>query len=135
MLICTKWRSLTLLAFISAGCASYEAHPIDPKQTDGAFRARSLTDADLALFIGKNRATTVPTTPGSAWDLSSLTLAAYYFHPDLDVARAKMMEASAGVRTAGQLPNPTLVIDPERSINPDGVSPWVLGANLDIPIE
>ncbi len=65
-----------------------------------------------------------------------LTLAAFYYHPDLDVARAKWGLAKAGVITAGQRPNPDVGFTPEYNTSATrGISPWILTPTLDIPIE
>ena len=37
-----------------------------------------------------------------------LTLAAFYYHPSLDVARADWREAAGGIVTAAERPNPTV---------------------------
>src|SRR5581483_1910630 len=81
--------------------------------------------------------TTEPTTREGqvAWDLDSLTRAALFFHPDVAVARAHFAAVRAGRATAGEMSNPTLVLGPEYTFNPGGISPWVLGFNFDIPIE
>ena len=64
-----------------------------------------------------------------------LTLAAFYYHPSLDVARAVWAEAQAGIVTAGARPNPTVGFTPQYVFNPDGLPPWVATLNLDWPIE
>ncbi len=88
-----------------AGCASYQAAPLSPAQNAAAIEARSLDDARLHKFIAAELGASDP-APG--WDLARLTLAALYYHPDLDIARAGLEAARAAVTTAGQRPNPTL---------------------------
>lgn len=130
-------RSLTIpaTALLAAACASYVAKPLDPDKLEAEFRARSLSDPGLRAYLGKHSPTS-GTLPPPAWDLDALTGVALYYHPDLDVARARVAVAEAAVRTAGGRPNPTLRLDPGRSANPPaGVSPWILGAALDIPVE
>lgn len=74
--------------------------------------------------------------PLREWDLRRLTLAAIYFQPSLDVARAHAAVAGAAVESAGARPNPTLAIAPEYSVNPMGaVSPWVTAVHLDWVLE
>lgn len=46
--------------------------------------------------------------PLAEWDLNSLTLAAYYFNPKMDVARAKAAAAAASIDTAATKPNPSI---------------------------
>ena len=65
-----------------------------------------------------------------------LTLAAFYYHPDLDLARTQWEAAEAGVITAGGLPNPSVGFVPEFNANAaSGISPWKLTPTFDIPIE
>jgi outer membrane protein TolC len=61
--------------------------------------------------------------------LQSLSVAALYFNPTLDLARARLARADAAMVTAGSRPNPTLGIAP-------GVpSPYLLTLDFSFPIE
>jgi hypothetical protein len=73
--------------------------------------------------------------PRREWELESLTLAAFYFSPELDLARAQWGTAQAGLRTAGQRPNPTLSVTPGYNTTTTVPSPWIVTPSLDIPIE
>lgn len=74
--------------------------------------------------------------PPESWNLELLTQAAFYYHPDLDVARARWAVAEAGVITAGHRPNPSAGLSPIYVSNATGNTlPWVLGLTFDIPIE
>jgi outer membrane protein TolC len=100
---------LASLLTLVAGCASYHAAPISAAQNAHAIHARSLDDARLQEFIAATRGTdAAPDGGDAAWDLTTLTLAALYYHPTLDLARANVDEARAGVLTARQVPNPSL---------------------------
>lgn len=125
-----------LLAASLAGCASFQSHPIVPADTASVFEARTLHSAGLKQFLERNLGREAIPWPASSWNLETLTLAAFYYNPDLDVARAKWGVAEAGMITAGARPNPTLGISAKHNNDaPDGVSPWTLGWNLDITIE
>jgi outer membrane protein TolC len=119
-----------------AGCARFHPEPISPEQTVARLEARRLDDAGLRKFLEQNLGHEVPAWPLKQWDLNSLTLAAFYFHPDLDVARAQWRLAEAGVKTAGARPNPTISVTPayDRQI-PGNFSPWMVPVSLDLPIE
>jgi cobalt-zinc-cadmium efflux system outer membrane protein len=67
--------------------------------------------------------------------LRTLTLAAFYYHPDLDLARARWRQARAATITAGQIPNPTVGMDPEYITNTQGLAPWALGFVINFQIE
>ena len=74
--------------------------------------------------------------PRASWDLPSLIFVAFYYHPDMAVARAKLAGAEAAIITAGARPNPTARFLPTYDADaPGGLSPWTLGFTLDVPIE
>ncbi|MBK4736779.1 TolC family protein [Noviherbaspirillum pedocola] len=63
-------------------------------------------------------------------------MAALFFNPDLQAVRAKLATTEAGQVTAAQRPNPVLQFPLQWTVNPNtGVSPWIVGFALDIPIE
>lgn len=129
-------RSLVLVLTLAglAGCASYEARPIDAADSALQLEARRLDDAGLRDFIEANLQRADPAQPSTRWGLDELTLAAFYFHPDLDVARAQWAVASARQVTAGQRANPSLGVAPGYNTTTDIPSPWIVAATLDIPI-
>jgi len=123
-------------AALAGGCARYQPKPLTPAKTMAGLEARGLADEGLRAFIQANESGAAKDWPRRSWDLRGLTLAAFYYHPSLDVARAQVGVAEAGVITAGGRPNPSVSLSPEYTINPDaGLSPWLFGVNFDIPIE
>lgn len=121
--------------YLLAGCAQYQAKPLSPEQTAAQFEARSLDDAGLQKFVGANHPSPVP-GPLPSWDFQTLTLAALYYHPSLDVARAQWAVAQAGIKTARQRPNPAVNLSPQYTANsPSGESPWVAALSFDGLIE
>ncbi len=94
-----------------------------------------MDDPGLRNFLEANLTSPLAEWPLSTWDLESFTLAAYYFHPDLDLARARWEVARAGQRTAGQLPNPTVAVSPALNLSQAMPSPWLVTASIDVPIE
>ena len=125
-----------LLPGLLAGCARYEPKPLLPAQAAVQFDARSLDDAGLREFLETNLQRPLPEWPIVSWDFQSLTLAAFYHHPRLDVARAQWGVTEAGIQTAGGRPNPVLSVSPGISANPPrGVSSWFPGVSVDVPIE
>lgn len=130
---------IILFAALLAGCTtqSYRDKPLAPAETQSGYEARTLEAADLREFLQRNLKQKIEHWPPRSWDLDLLTLAAFYYHPDLDVARANWGVAEAGIITAGQRPNPQLIasgVEYNFDASP-GVSPWKLFALLDIPIE
>ncbi|HUK14263.1 MAG TPA: TolC family protein, partial [Thermoanaerobaculaceae bacterium] len=118
----------------AAGCVHYRAEPIAPEDTLAAFSARSLADAGLRQFLTANRCP-VP-RPGAPWALKPLTLAAFYFNPDLDVARAELAAAEAARLSAGERANPALAASAgyDSTTSTRLVSPWILTFSLDVPL-
>lgn len=64
-----------------------------------------------------------------------LMLAAFYFHPELDVARAQWAVTEAGRVTAGERPNPTAAVAPGRNTTTATPSPRIVTAALDLTLE
>ena len=128
--------AITLLAGVGMGCVRYHAEPLDAAKTAAQLESRRLDDAGLKKFMEQNAGHQLAEWPKAEWDLANLTLAAFYYHPDLAVARAQWLASEAGVKTAGARPNPTISFDPSYDTQiPGNYSPWLLPVTLDIPIE
>jgi cobalt-zinc-cadmium efflux system outer membrane protein len=125
--------AVALVCVLAAGCARYHAKPLTAAKVVGDFQARTLNDAGLRFFLETNGVG--GEWPRKGWDLESLTLAAFYYSPELDVARAQAATARAGVRTAKEVPNPTLNATPGYDATTLTPSPWIPLGFLDIPIE
>src|ERR1700687_1712209 len=129
--------SFCFFTALLAGCATFHPKPLLPEKTVADFEARSLQDPRLKAFMEANLQHPLPAWPLASWDLDTLTLAAFYYHPDLDIARAQWAVARAGQRTASERPNPSFVFGSELYATNagEGVSPWVLPFSIDIPVE
>jgi outer membrane protein TolC len=125
---------LPLLVLIS-GCIPYRYHaaPLSPPTLASALYQRSLDDPELRSWMQQKAGFGVTVWPLESWDLNSLTLAAYYFNPDLDLARANTAAADAAVTTAAMKPNPSVGIGPGYESPPE--SQFIMGFNFDLPIE
>lgn len=118
------------LAVTLVGCATPRPTSIDPATTAARFEVRSFDDPGLMSLITDMRGAG-PVT----WDLDRLTLAAVYFHPDLQLAYGRLAAAQAAIKTAGQRPNPTLTLTPQYTVTPAVPSPWVVGGAVSFLIE
>lgn len=130
------WASLgfVALAVMSvAGCASYRPVPLAPVQSEKEYRMRTLLDQKLRQFMKSNLGSALREWPPSKWNLPLLTLAAFYYHPDLDVARSRIGVAEAGIKTAGGRPNPAGRVTPGYTDSRS--SPWLYGVLFGVPIE
>lgn len=121
----------TLATLSLSGCAvrHYQAAPIVPSETASRLQGRSLDDPGLQSFLEANLGHAVGEWPLRTWDIRSLTLAALYFNPAMDAARARAAAAQAAIQTAGARPNPTL------SLAPGVPSPYLLSLDFAVPIE
>ncbi len=119
-----------------AGCARFHSRPILPAETAAALDARTLDDAHFRAFLEKNAGHPFDAWPLRSWDLDTLTLAAWYYQPSLDVARAEWRAAEGGIETAAARPNPTVSVTPAYDAQiPETPSPWIVPVTFDIPIE
>ena len=129
------WLGLCVAA-AAAGCAHYQPQPLSPAQTAAEFEHRRLHSPGLNDFLAQQLGQPPAQWPLEQWDLNSLTLAAFFFHPDLAVAREQWRVARAGALTAGARPNPSVSFSPSYDTQiPDNPSPWILPVTLDMPIE
>ena len=130
-----KNGAIAALALLLFGCAHFHSQPLNPSVNAERLQARSLSDEGLRTFIQTNAHREFLTWPTNSWDFETLTWAAFYFHPDLDVARAQWATAQGGQKTAAQRPNPVLTATPGYDTTTSIPSPWLPLTFLDIPIE
>jgi outer membrane protein TolC len=127
---------LVLTVPLLAACQRFQPLPLSPATTAAAFERRTLEDPGLRAVFERGDPQGVQDWPPDTWDLHALTLAAFYYHPDLAVARAQWRVAEAGVATAGARPNPAILITPQYVANsPHGATPWDVAGMLDWPVE
>lgn len=126
---------LVSLFLMTSSCIQYHPRPLSPENNLKSFEERSPNSEELAKFLKANNE--VGEWPPTSWDLKSLTLVAFYYNPDLDVARANWGVLKAGKITAGEIPNPS--INPKigyNSTTPTSLMPpWIPEVALDLPIE
>ena len=124
---------------LAAGCAHFEPKPVSPAQTAAALESRTLDDPGLRSFLEKNLRRDPAAGPPRAWDFEMLALAALYYHPDLEVARAEWDVARAAIQTAGGRPNPSVSLTPGVNLShinaAPGLSPWIPVVSFDVPLE
>ncbi|HKK16079.1 MAG TPA: TolC family protein [Gammaproteobacteria bacterium] len=128
---------LLTCVFIAGGCTTYqyEALPLNVEQSTLDYNRRSLDDPSLHEFMSEYG---YPQRqwPLSSWDLQALTLAGYYFNPDLQVAIARHEKSLVNEEVTTLYPNPGIQIPLEHhSDTPDGISPWLIGIVFDLIFE
>jgi outer membrane protein TolC len=122
-------RIIPFAALGLVACVSYEERPLDAGATAAAFAGRSLDDPGLRAFLADHGVTE------GAWTPDRLALAAVYFQPIVRVAKAQAEEASAGIVTAGERPNPQLSFSPMYNVTSRGISPWIFAPQFSATIE
>ena len=105
------WLAI-MVSGLLAGCARFHSEPISSAQTAARLESRSLEAPGLKSFLEQSLQRELTNWPAVSWDFDLLTLAAFYYHPSLEVARAQWAVARGGETTASQRPNPTLNVTP-----------------------
>jgi outer membrane protein TolC len=131
------WLSALLpIASVMPGCAVPPPEPLEPVAVAAKFQAGSLSDPGLLAYLEAHGLKRGLPVPPASWDLPSLTLVAFYYHPDLDVARSRLELAQAAEVTAGARPNPRVGAGLQRNFDVlRGVSPWTYAFDFALPIE
>ncbi len=124
----------------ACGFQQYVAKPIDTatfvqkiesKNPDGEAFHQFLISTDYYLDR-----TPIEPWPIQQWDVTELSLCAFFFHPSLDVARAQWRLAETKQLTAAENPIPSANSNFARSNNAnDDISPYALSFSIGVPIE
>jgi outer membrane protein TolC len=130
-----KILSLIAALCLLSSCVHFHPKPVAPVKTMEDFEVRRLDAPELKDFLFQNKE--IREWPPAVWDLKSLTLAAFYYHPDLDVARAQWGVARGGRITAGERINPVLnpLVGYNSTTPASEVTPWIPEVSLEITIE
>ncbi|MGH7092780.1 MAG: TolC family protein [Stellaceae bacterium] len=128
-------------AALLSGCASYRPKPLSPADNAHRLDSRTLADPRLRRFVRATLAPKAAPGPAPGWNLTTLTLAALYFHPNIRIAQARLAGAEAAVITARERPNPVLNLTNIFSaaavagaISP-GAAPVTVGPVIDFVLE
>ncbi len=104
----------SLFAFACAGCAKFVAKPLDASRSAAKLSGRRLA--------------------AKTWTLGALIDEAVRNHPEVALARAQYETAKATIRTAGESPNPTMLITPQV-VTPFDLMAGTYGVEFDWTIE
>lgn len=127
--------ALVLVLASSGACVHYQPKPISPETSLEDFEARRLDAPELATFLEARGE--AAEWPPAAWGLHELTLAAFFFSPILDEARARWGVARGGVITAGARSTPSVTggVGYNATTPVDEVTPWIPEVALDLPLD
>lgn len=129
--------AIILTVMILGGCATYhyEVSPLQNKQMAKEFMARSMDDPGLKDYLAQYHYP-VNQWPMQKWDIDALTLAAYYFHPELQIAIREYDKANIHAKFVNQRINPGISFPLEyHSDTSGGKSPWSVGLLFDFIFE
>jgi outer membrane protein, heavy metal efflux system len=132
-------RPLTCAALpiLLAACAlqSYQPASVDTEAAAAAYLRRRTDAPELKAYM-LSHGHPESDWPVRSWGLDELTLLAFYYHPDLAVARSRAGEARARAQPGLQrLPWGVKPVVAHHSEKPDySGSPWSLGFELEIPL-
>jgi outer membrane protein TolC len=134
----SKTFVVTILTTNLVGCAVQHYHPapVSIAENAHALSARNLNDNGLRAFLQDKlpaKAGKAGEWPLNEWSLPELTLAAFYYNPNLQIARDQVAEAEAAIVSAHARPNPTIQGDLGGETARE--SPWIAGAGFSLPIE
>ncbi len=126
-----------MLLMALAGCAlqEYTPKPLHPERSAAVYATRSTDDRGLKRYMLAHGVSEAA-WPVRQWGLQELTLLAFYFHPDLALARTRMgaarasMQAAQARRLFGLVPR----AEHHSEERPGDTGPWSLGFELELPI-
>ena len=119
---------------VISGCARYQVKPLQPEIRLSEFKARTLDNAALIQYLNGSLRSPV-TVPKTRWELPALTLVAFYYHPEIELARARAAVAEAAVATANQRNNPNFGFGTTLETPFSDSLPWILTPSLDLLLE
>lgn len=129
---------LIAITFTITGCVASTPPPTDKEiRSYQQFNERSLDDLGLKEFIEQTSGKPMALWPLKKWRLDQLNMAAFYYNPDLDLARSQWQSIKASKITAGEIPNPSVSFSPtnDQGNSKSGLNPWTYPLNLSVPIE
>jgi cobalt-zinc-cadmium efflux system outer membrane protein len=118
---------------VLSSCVHYNPQPLAPISSERSFRSRSFNDTGLAAFVRSVQPSSNTQWPPDTLDLATASLIAAYFNPSLQVARAQVKTAEAGIVAAGGHPSPSLSAAGGYETSPE--SPLSIRFELSLPIE
>ena len=118
---------------VACAVQRYRPAPVSIAENAHFLSTRNLQNNGLRAFLQDKLPVEAGDWPLEEWNLPGLTLAAFYYNPNLQVARDQVAEAEAAIVTARARPNPTIQAPLGGETAPE--SPWIAGAGFSLPIE
>lgn len=101
------------------------------------YERHRLEDPEFRQYLENKYHIVLKAFPPAQWHFAWLAEAAYFYLPELDLARARIALAEAAEITAGTPPESSLNLNTQYALNPpsNNPNPWTLGAGIDLPLE
>ncbi|MBX6420163.1 MAG: TolC family protein [Nevskia sp.] len=125
-------RIMALLGLLLAGCAAYQAQPLNLADNAQRFAARRLDAPQLRDAIAPLLPAPPASWPPSRWDRGMLLAVALVDNPQLAVARAEVGAAAAREVAAAERPNPVTSLQSEYALR--DTRPWLYGISFELPL-
>ena len=126
-----------LIPLMLSACSfqQYQAKPIDAQANLAKLAEKDPNSPEFQAFLIAHGYKS-DQLPVQAWGLEDLSYCALFFHPSLDLAKAKSQAAALSVATTAESAIPTLNANLARSNDPDPVKkPYALGLSIDLPLD
>lgn len=104
----------------------YQARVLQPVALEARLRARSLESEGLAAFARTQAGRPDLAWPPQKFGADALTWVAWFFSPEIEVARAKVAVAEAALQTAKQRINPSISGDGGRNKTDNSIATYSL---------
>ena len=104
-----EYPFLFIVLIVLSGCAAYYAQPIALATLMNAFETCTLGNPALRRYVAAHCDNASFCATG-VWNLSTLTLAAFYFSPALDIAYVYQSSGEIGAKVLATLVAVTLLI-------------------------
>ena len=128
---------LALAAACACGCAreTYRDKPLDPAAAVRDYEQRSLRSDALRTYF-EAQGQPVSALAARALGSAALTFAAVYYHPEIELARARARVSAAETRTSRTRMPISITARPEYNTKAgEGETPWGLGVLVGLPID
>lgn len=132
-LVATRSVLVGVLSLTMAACVAAPGTRLpDLHEQARTLTARQLDDTGLRAAEARFA---LPSAASEPWTPDRITVAAWYFDPQLALAHAGATRAAADAELSAQRANPTLALSPEKVFSGDTASsPWTIGVALLLPL-
>lgn len=133
----SKVLGILFISLLLSACSfqQYQAKPIDPQANLAKIADRDPNSPAFHEFL-ISRGVKPDQLPLQTWGLEELFYCALFFHPSINLSKAKSHAATLSVATTAKSAIPTINANLARSNDPDPIKkPYALGLSIDMPLD